>query len=106
MAQNDNGWFIYRDLLFSALGLFKRYFIVIKQNSRLKKFVIIQNSKVYFLKISQIVSWYNYLISSIQISMSYQLMQKSSEQIKIAGGDISFDMQEVFKFHRICNEKL
>lgn len=38
--------------------------------------------------------------------MSYQLMQKSSEQIKIAGDDISFDMQEVFKFHRICNEKL
>lgn len=30
--------------------------------------------------------------------MSYQLMQKSGEQIKIEGGDISFDMQEVFKF--------
>lgn len=38
--------------------------------------------------------------------MSYLLMQKSIEQIKIEGGDISFDMQEVFKFHRICNKKL
>lgn len=33
-------------------------------------------------------------------------MQKSREQIKIAGGDISFDMQEVFKFHLTMQRKI